>query len=133
MFRTVASITAPVSLGLGLAGIAFPQPLAASFGLTLGDPLSRSLARLACASFVGYGVLNWLARDLTDAPAQRAIAIGNATGWLGGGGVTLAALITSSMGSAATWSIVALQSVVTGAWLAVLLQARRPMPSTAPG
>ena len=133
MFRTVTSVTAPVSLGLGLAGMAFPESLTAIFGLTLDDPLSPSLARLACASFVGYGVLNWLARDLTDAPAQRAIAIGNATGWLGGLVVTLAALITSSVGSATTWSVVALQAVVTCAWLAVLLQARRPMRSMAPG
>ena len=133
MFRTVTSVTAPVSLGLGLAGMAYPDSLAAIFGLTLDDPVSLGLARLACASFVGYGVLNWLARDLTDARAQRAIAIGNGTGWLGGGAVTLAALITGSVGSAATWSVVALQAVVTCAWLAVLLQAREPMGSTARG
>jgi len=133
MFRTVTSITAPISLALGLAGVTAPKPLAAAFGLKLDGEPSVSLARLACASFVGYGVLNWLARDLTDARAQRAIAIGNGTGWLGGGAVTLAALITGSVGSAATWSVVALQAVVTCAWLAVLLQAREPMGSTARG
>lgn len=117
MFRTLTTLTAPISFAFGLAGMAIPGRLAGAFGLKLDGPVSRGLARLACASFVGYSALNWLARDVTDAGAQRAIAAGNATGWLAGGTVTLAAL-SSPLGTPATWSIVGLQAVVGSAWLA---------------
>ena len=45
--------------------------MATAFGISL-DPIGIDLVRLACAAYLGYAALNWMARGVTDAAAWRA-------------------------------------------------------------
>ncbi len=77
--RMVATAAAVTSFIFGAAGLAVPTALASGFGIGL-DPTGVVLARLACASYVGFRVHAWLARDLTDPDAWRAVAAAQSRG-----------------------------------------------------
>ena len=127
-FRNVALLGAALGAGFGAVGLIVPGSFATLFGIQL-DATATALGRLACASYLGFGALNWAARDLTDQAAWRVVAIGNATGWAISGAVVAAAL-ASGLGNATAWLIVALQFVTTIAWLSVLAGNRRSGPDT---
>ena len=127
-FRNVALLGAALGAGFGAVGLIVPESLAALFGIPL-DATATVLVRLVCASYVGFGALNWAARDLTDGAAWRVVAVGNATGWAISGAVVAAAL-ASGLGNATAWLIVALQFVMAIAWLAVFAGSRRSGPET---
>ncbi len=113
--RRLAPIAAFTSLLFGGIGLALPDLLAGAFGLQL-DAAGVVLARLASASYLGFGVLSWLARGVVDAPALRAITIGNGAAWGLSAAVVSVALL-SGLGSAAAWALVALQVGFTIAWV----------------
>ena len=127
-FRNVALLGAALGAGFGAVGLIVPGSFATLFGIQL-DATATALVRLVCASYLGLGALNWAARDLTDQAAWRVVAIGNATGWAISGAVVAAAL-ASGLGNATAWLIVALQFVMTIAWLSVLAGNRRSGPDT---
>ena len=127
-FRNLALVGAALGAGFGAAGLIVPGSFATLFGIQL-DATATALVRLVCASWVGFGALNWAARDLTDQAAWRVVAIGNATGWAISGAVVAAAL-ASGLGNAIAWLIVAFQFVTTIAWLSVLAGNRRSGPDT---
>lgn len=117
--RTLAPIAAAVGLVFGGLGLLAPEAMTAAFGISL-DRTGTEVARLACASYLGYGALAWLARGVTDAAAWRAIAAGNAVGW-GAGAVVVVLAIAGVFGpiagfDARAWLIVAMQAVFTGLW-----------------
>lgn len=113
--RRLAPIAAFTSLSFGAGGLIVPDLLAAAFGLQL-DAAGVVLARLACASYVAFGVLNWLGRSVVDPPALRAITIGNGAAWALSAAVVSMALL-SGVGSAAAWALVGLQGGFTIAWV----------------
>ncbi len=119
--RMVATAGAFTSLLFGAAGLAVPTAMASGFGISL-DATGVGLARLACASYVGFGVLAWLARDLTDPDAWRAVAAAQAVGW-GLAAVVVVVEIPSRLGDARAWAMVALQVLFTLAWLVAFLRA----------
>ena len=121
--RTLALVGAALGASFGLVGLIVPGSLATLFGIQL-DATATALVRLVCASYVGLGALNWTARDLTDRAAWRVVAVGNATGWAISG-VVFAGALTSGLGNAIAWLIVALQVVTTVAWLGVFAWSRR--------
>ena len=121
--RTLALVGAALGASFGLVGLIVPGSLAALFGIQL-DATATALVRLVCASYVGLGALNWTARDLTDRAAWRVVAVGNATGWAISG-VVFAGALTSGLGNAIAWFIVALQVVTTVAWLGVFAWSRQ--------
>ena len=127
-FRNLALVGAALGAGFGAVGLIVPGSFATLFGIQL-DATATALVRLACASYLGLGALNWAARDLTDQAAWRVVAIGNAPGWAISGAVVAAAL-ASGLGNATAWLIVALQFVMTIAWLSVLAGNRRSGPDT---
>lgn len=110
----LARLAAASSIFFGLAGIAVPEAFATAFGVSL-DATGLAVARLACASYVGLGILDWMARDLTDAAAWRAIAIGNLAGWAISAAVVVASIL-GGLGDARAWVIVALQASFAVAW-----------------
>lgn len=110
----LARVAAASSIFFGLAGIAVPEAFATAFGVSL-DATGLAVARLACASYVGLGILDWMARDLTDAAAWRAIASGNLAGWAISGVVVVASIL-GGLGDARAWIIVALQAAFALAW-----------------
>jgi uncharacterized membrane protein YfcA len=131
--RTVATANVFVSLLLGGIGFIAPQAMATAFGVNL-DQIGEVLARLACASYVAFGVLAWLARDLTDPGAWRAVAGASAVGWTLGAAVTAVGR-ASGLGGVQGWLIVAIQVVFAVAWVLVYARASstssNPLPRSA--
>lgn len=127
-FRNLALLGAALGAGFGAVGLIVPGSFATLFGIQL-DATATALVRLVCASYLGLGALNWAARDLADGAAWRVVAVGNATGWAISGAVVAVAL-ASGLGNATAWLIVALQFVMTVAWLSVLAGNRRSGPVT---
>ncbi len=119
--RMVATAGALTSLLFGAAGLAVPTAMASGFGISL-DATGVGLARLACASYVGFGVLAWLARDLTDPDAWRAVAAAQAVAW-GVAAVVVVVAVASGLGEARGWAIIALQVAFTVAWSMSFLRA----------
>ena len=131
--RTLAPVAA-VSLVFGGIGLLAPDALATAFGITL-DPTGIEVVRLTCAAYLGYGVLNGLARGVTDAAAWRAIATGNAVGW-GAGAVVLVLAAAGVFRSVAgfdgrAWLIVAMQVGFTAMWSLAYVGAERAADRTA--
>lgn len=126
--RNLALVGAALGAGFGAVGLIVPESLAALFGIQL-DATATALVRLVCASYVGFGALNWAARDLTDGAAWRVVAVGNATDWAISGAVAAIAL-ASGLGDTIAWLIVALQFVMTIAWLGVFARSRQSGPDT---
>lgn len=121
--RNLALVGAALGAGFGTVGLIVPGSLAALFGIQL-DATATALVRLVCASYVGFGALNWAARALTDGAAWRVVAVGNATGWAISG-VVAATAMASGLGNSVAWVVVALQFVMTIAWLGVFARSRR--------
>ena len=99
--RNLALVGAALGAGFGAVGLIVPGSLAALFGIQL-DATATALVRLACASYVGFGALNWAARDLTDGAAWRVVAVGNATGWAISG-AAMAIALASGLGNTIAW------------------------------
>jgi hypothetical protein len=74
--KLLLTITAALALAFGLGFLALPELTVAPFGVAL-DPAGALMARLYGAMHLGLGLINWLARDLVEAPGRRAVAAGN--------------------------------------------------------
>jgi hypothetical protein len=112
--RTFMTVAAVVSVGSGLAGLLAPAQLAAVFGVTFDD-VALSQARLLGAAYLGYAATVWFSRDVRDSAAQRALALGNFVGWTLALVVTVLG-ITTGLGSAQTWLLVAVEVPFAAAW-----------------
>ena len=128
--RNLALIGAALGVGFGAVGLIFPGSLGAFFGIQM-DATSTALIRLVSAAYVGFGVLDWAALDLTDRAAWRAIAFGNTTGWALGG-VVMATALASGLGNTIAWSMVAIQVAMTIGWLGVIAWTSRTGASEIP-
>ena len=120
---TLARIAGATSLLFGSAGLVAPEAFATAFGVRL-DAFDLALARLACASYVGFGALNWLTRDITDARAWGAITAGNAVSWVVSAAVVIQAMLLG-LGQPTTLLLVALQLGYAGAWAAMYVRVSR--------
>ena len=112
--RRFTTLSAAVSLLYGVAGLIATEPLA-RFGGFVNSVPSAGFGQFLAASYVGYGVMNWFARDIRDSAARQAIALGNFTGWLLS--FVLAVLDVSS-GTLRTfgWPTVLLTAVFSAGW-----------------
>jgi len=70
---------------------------------------------LLAAAYLGYGIVNYLTKDTADGRTQRAVAAGNAFGWV-------VSLVLSTIGqlqglsNELGWTTIALQLVFTVLW-----------------
>ena len=128
--RNLALLGAALGVGFGGVGLILPGSLGAFFGIQM-DATSTALIRLVGASYVGFGVLDWAALDLTDPAARRVIAVGNATGWALGG-VVMATALASGLGNTIAWGMVAIQVAMTIGWLGVIAWTSRTGASEIP-
>jgi hypothetical protein len=112
--QTFMIVAAAVSVVTGLAALLAPAQLAAVFGVTLND-VGIAQTRLLGAAYLGYTAIVWLARDVRDLAAQRAIAVGNLLSWALSLVVTVAGIATGLAG-AQGWLLVVLEVVFTAAW-----------------
>jgi len=119
--RMVATVAAVASLVFGMLGLILPTAIAAALGGSV-DATGGALLRLACSSYVAFGVLTFLARDLTDAGAWRAVSAASAVSW-GLGAVVVAIGTLSALVGVQAWFVVAMQILFTLAWSRVYARA----------
>ena len=75
-FSTWLTIAAVVAVVFGLAFVLVTGPLLSVYGITL-DKAGTLVAQLFGASLLGFAVLNWFARGVTDREARQAILLAN--------------------------------------------------------
>jgi len=73
---TWLTIAAVVAVVFGLAFVLVTGPLLSFYGITL-DKAGTLVAQLFGAALIGFAVLNWFARGVTDREARQAIVLGN--------------------------------------------------------
>lgn len=111
--RTFLAISAVIYLVLGLFTVVLPQTMGSLYDVQF-DRYASYMAQMYGALLVGLGVLNWLARGITDRPALDIILLGNLAG------AAVASLVTildqlneSGGGNALGWVTVALCLLLT--------------------
>jgi len=112
--RTFITMAVGMSVVTGLLDLLVPVQICAVFGVTLDDT-GASLARLLGAAYLGYAATIWLARDVHDANAQRAIGSGNVVSW----GLSLIVVmvgVTSGLAGTLAWSLAATAVVFLAGW-----------------
>lgn len=72
-------VSAVIGAVFGVAFLVASGPFAAIYGITL-DRAGMLLAQLFGAALVGFAVLDWFARNVTDPEARRAVVLANLTG-----------------------------------------------------
>ena len=93
-FRNLATAGAVVSVLYAIGALAMPG----GFQELTGAEGSQLLLQWLGSSATGYAVLLWMARDVTEMAAQRAVSIG----MLAGFGVGFVVTLLAQMGDAAT-------------------------------
>lgn len=73
---TWLTIAAVVAVVFGLAFVLVTGPLLSFYGITL-DKAGTLVAQLFGAALIGFAVLNWFARGVTDREARQAILLAN--------------------------------------------------------
>ena len=73
------TITGVVSIVFGLGFVLVPGRLASPYGLEL-DEAGTMVLRLLGAAFLGYGALNWFARNTEESRARQAIVLAQSIG-----------------------------------------------------
>ena len=73
---TWLTIAAVVAVVFGLAFVLVTGPLLSFYGITL-DKAGTLVAQLFGAALMGFAVLNWFARNVTDREARQAILLAN--------------------------------------------------------
>ena len=104
--NTLLLVSALVGAVFGIAFVVVTGPLLSVYGVTT-DKAGLLVAQLFGTTLLGFAVLNWLARDVRDPDAQRAVIYANLTGDTIGFVVVLIgqlAGITNAVG----WSTVAI-------------------------
>jgi hypothetical protein len=99
-------VAAVIAAVFGVAFVLASGPLLAVYGITL-DKAGTLVAQLFGALLIGFAVLNWFARNVTDPDARQAVVFGNLAGDVIGFVVILIgqlAGITNAVG----WSSVAI-------------------------
>ena len=99
----VAAVLAAV---FGVAFVVASGPLLAVYGITL-DKAGTLVAQLFGALLIGFAVLNWFARNVTDPEARRAVVLGNLAGDVIGFVVILLGQL-AGIANALGWSNVAI-------------------------
>jgi hypothetical protein len=69
-------VAAVVAAVFGVAFVVASGPLLAIYGITL-DKAGTLVAQLFGALLIGFAVLNWFARNVTDPEARQAVVFGN--------------------------------------------------------
>jgi hypothetical protein len=78
--KNLFMITAVVSVIFGVLFLVVPATTMDLYGVTL-DEAAVWIARLLGASFLGFGVVAWLAKDAEASRARRAIEVGYFAGF----------------------------------------------------
>ncbi|MCX6072154.1 MAG: hypothetical protein NTU91_15090 [Chloroflexi bacterium] len=113
-FSTVLIVNAVVALIYGIGLVLVPSTVLSIYGVTPG-PAVNLASQLFGVEMIHVGLICWLARKVSDGPAQKAIILGSLIG-------QLIAVIVSMMGtlsgvfSAVGWSAVAIYLVLAAGY-----------------
>lgn len=126
IYRTVATVSAIVSVAYGLAALLVPNALGSLFGITY-DTAAVYAGRLLGGSYIGYGIANFMTRDTADPLTRRAISAGNAFAWAVGLIVSTMAQL-EGLSNAMGWTTVILALAFTVVWAWTYAAARQGGP-----
>lgn len=107
-------VSAGIATVFGVALVLATGPLLSIYGMTV-DKTGTVIAQLFGSLLIGFAVLNWFARDVTDPAAQRAVGLGN----LAGDAVGLVVILLGQLAGIANqlgWTNVAIYLLLTLAW-----------------
>ena len=107
---TLLVITAVVSIVFGIAFILAPEQLLALYGMKV-PAAGLFLGRLFGAALVTVGLIDWLARDFTDAAAQHAVVLPGLVGTAVGFVVALLGQL-GGVSNALGWTTVAIYGLL---------------------
>lgn len=129
--NTFLTIAALLAIVFGLSFLFVPAATLAPYGVTT-DPTGIYMARYFGAALIQVGLVIFLARNVGDRTAQRAIVLGSLIGVLAGLGVALAAQFSGAV-NALGWSTVAIYLfLVVGYGYFAFVQARPGASGHAP-
>lgn len=72
-------VSAAIAAVFGAVFVVVPGPVAAIYGITL-DKAGMLAAQLFGGALIGFAVLNWFARDVTDPTGRQAVVLSNLVG-----------------------------------------------------
>ena len=72
-------VSAAIAAVFGAVFVVVPGPVAAIYGITL-DQAGMLAAQLFGGALIGFAVLNWFARDITDPTGRQAVVLSNLVG-----------------------------------------------------
>jgi len=126
-YRTVATVSAIISVVYGLAALVVPNALGSLFGITY-DTAAVYAGRLLGGSYIGYAIANFLTKDTADPVTRRAVAAANAFAWAVGFVISTLAQL-QGLANAIGWSTVVLSLAFTVAWAWAYAQAGEAGPA----
>jgi hypothetical protein len=103
-------VAAAVAAIFGVGLVVASGPLLSIYGITL-DKAGTVVAQLQGAALIGFAVLDWFARDVSDPPARNAVVLGNLAGAVVGFVVILIAQL-AGVANALGWSTVGIYLLV---------------------
>lgn len=104
--RNLLVVAAVIAAIFGVGLVVASGPLLAIYGITL-DTAGTVVAQLLGASLIGFAVLDWFARDVTDPTARQAVVFGNLAGEVVGFVVILLGQL-AGVANALGWTTVAI-------------------------
>ncbi|HZZ22740.1 MAG TPA: hypothetical protein VFE60_09260 [Roseiarcus sp.] len=102
--RTLLTITAVVAVLYGLAFVLIPDSINALYGVPPA-PYTALYTRFFGSALLGFGVINWFAKDFRSWDAIRGVLTGTAVTTAIGGLIALFAVVTG-LSNAMTWTSV---------------------------
>jgi hypothetical protein len=99
-------VAAVIAAVFGVAFVIATGPVLAIYGIAL-DKAGTLVAQLFGALLIGFAVLNWFARNVTDPEARQAVVFGNLAGDVVGFVVILIGQL-AGIANALGWSSVAI-------------------------
>ena len=121
--RSLLTITAVVAVLYGLAFVLIPDTINALYAVP-SAPHTALYTRFFGSALLGFGVINWFAKDFRSWDAIRGVLIGTAVTTAIGGLIALFAVLTG-LSNAMTWTSVLVYALLLAGALYWLSQGER--------
>jgi hypothetical protein len=121
--RSLLTITAVVAILYGLAFVLIPDSINAIYGVP-SAPHTALYTRFFGSALLGFGVIDWFAKDFRSWDATRGVLIGTAVTTAIGGLIALFAVVTG-LSNAMTWTSVLVYALLLVGALYSLLQGEK--------
>ena len=108
--RSLLTVTAVVAVLYGLAFLLIPDGINALYGVP-SAPHTALYTRFFGSALLGFGVINWFAKDSRSWDAIRGVLIGTAVTTAVGGLIALFAVVTG-LSNAMTWASVLVNALL---------------------